>query len=63
MKLIIFFFTVSLNVICSFRNFPNTILENLFHHRSSPNPTDLYLREWINKLTIDLPNDLIKNET
>ena len=30
---------------------------------SKRNPDDLNLREWLNKLVIDLPNDLIKNET
>ena len=50
-------------IIFSSQNFPNFILENIFHSKLGSNPSDLYLREWLNKLIIDLPNDLIKNET
>ena len=63
MNRLLFFFIIGLNIIYSFQNFPRSILKNIFQHKSSPNPTDLYLREWLNKLVIDLPNDLIKNET
>ena len=63
MNRILFFFIIGLNIIYSFQDFPRSILKNIFQHKSSPNPTDLYLREWLNKLVIDLPNDLIKNET
>ena len=42
---------------------PYSILKSLIQYKSSQNSKDLYLREWLNKLTIDLPNELIKNET
>ena len=47
----------------SFQNLPYSILKNILQLKSGPNPEDLNLKEWLNKLTIDLPNDLIKNET
>ena len=50
-------------IIFSSQDFPNFILENILHSKLGSNPSDLYLREWLNKLVIDLPNDLIKNET
>ena len=52
-----------INIISTSEDFPNFILKNLFRTKSSSNPSDLYLREWLNKLVIDIPNDLIKNET
>ena len=59
----IFLFLLSVNILCSSQNFPFSIIRNLFDLKIISNPSDLYLRKWINKLEIDLPNDLIKNET
>ena len=59
----ILFFALIANIICSSQNFPEFILKNIFHAKLDTDPPDLYLREWLNKLVIDFPNDLIKNET
>ena len=56
-------FALIANIICSSQNFPEFILKNIFHAKLDTDPPDLYLREWLNKLVIDFPNDLIKNET
>ena len=58
---IFLFFLIALNmhIIYSYTD----IFESLFKHKSGKDPTDLYLREWLNRFKIDLPNDLIKNET
>jgi hypothetical protein len=50
-------------MVYSSQNLPYSILKSLIQYKSSQNSKDLYLREWLNKLTIDLPNELIKNET
>ena len=47
----------------SLQNIQYSILNNLFKENKFPNKPDLELKELLNKLTIDLPNDLIKNET
>ena len=59
---LLFFILIS-SIIYSSQDFSNFILENILHSKLGSNPSDLYLREWLNKLVIDLPNDLIKNET
>ena len=59
----ILFFALIANIICSSQNLPEFILKNILHAKLGSDPPDLYLREWLNKLVIDLPNDLIKNET
>ena len=59
----IFLLILSLNILYSSQNFPFSIIRNLLDLKTISNPSDLYLREWLNKLIIDLPNDLIKNET
>ena len=51
------------NILYSSQNFSYSNIINLFNFKTISNPSDLYLREWLNKLIIDLPNDLIKNET
>ena len=51
------------NILYSSQNFSYSNIINLFNFETISNPSDLYLREWLNKLIIDLPNDLIKNET
>ena len=56
-------FALIANIICSSQNFPEFILKNIMHAKLDTDPPDLYLREWLNKLVIDFPNDLIKNET
>jgi hypothetical protein len=50
-------------MVYSSQNLPYSILKSIIQFKSSQNSKDLYLREWLNKLTIDLPNELIKNET
>ena len=59
----IFLLIISVNILYSSQNFPFSIISNLLNIKSISNPSDLYLRKWINKLEIDLTNDLIKNET
>ena len=59
----LFILIQSVYILKSFQNIQYSILNNLFKENKFPNKPDLYLREWLNKLTIDLPNDLIKNET
>ena len=63
MNRILLFLILALNTLSSVHTFPKSFLDNIFQYKSSPNPEDLYLKEWLNKLVIDLPNDLIKNET
>lgn len=63
MNHILLFLILVLNTQLSIQTFPKSFLHNFFQYKSSPNSEDLYLKEWLNKLVIDLPNDLIKNET
>ena len=44
------------------KSFPDITFLNLFFPQNR-NPEDLNLRDWLNKLSIDLPNDLIRNQT
>ena len=59
----LFILIQSVYIMNSFQNIQYSILNNLFKENKFPNKPDLYLQELLNKLTIDLPNDLIKNET
>ena len=63
MSRILLFLILIVNMVYSSQNLPYSILKSLIQYKSSQNSKDLYLREWLNKLTIDLPNELIKNET
>ena len=58
----IFSFILSVNILYSSQNFPFSIIRKLFDLKTISNPSDVYLQEWLNKLTIDLPNDLIKKK-
>ena len=62
MKIIFFLIFLSLNILTYALSFQDFIFENILF-QPKRNPDDLNLREWLNKLIIDLPNDLIKNET
>lgn len=62
MNIIFFLFFLSLNILSYAQTFHDFIFDNIFFP-SNRNPDDLDLVEWLNKLIIDLPNDLIKNET
>ena len=59
----LFILIQSVYIMKSFQNIQYSILNNLFKENKFPNKPDLDLQELLNKLTIDLPNDLIKNET
>ncbi len=61
MNIIFFLIFLNLNISIYTLSFQDFIFNNIFP--SKRNPDDLNLREWLNKLVIDLPNDLIKNET
>ena len=61
MNIIFFLIFLNLNILIYALSFQDFIFDNIF--LSKRNPDDLNLREWLNKLVIDLPNDLIKNET
>ena len=61
MNIIFFLIFINLNISIYTLSFQDFIFNNIFP--SKRNPDDLNLREWLNKLVIDLPNDLIKNET
>ena len=61
MNIIFFLIFLNLNISIYTLSFQDFIFNNIFP--SKRNPDDLNLREWLNKLLIDLPNDLIKNET
>ena len=63
MSRILLFLILIVNMVYSSQNLPYSILKSLIQYKSSQNSKDLYLREWLNKLTIDLPNELIKKET
>ena len=63
MSRILLFLILIVDMVYSSQNLPYSILKSLIQYKSSQNSKDLYLREWLNKLTIDLPNELIKNET
>ena len=62
MKIIFFLIFTTLFLLIHTQSIPDFILQNLFFLQNR-NPDDLNLRDWLNKLSIDLPNDLIKNET
>ena len=59
----LFIFILCVYIINSFQNIPYSILNNLFKENKFSNLPDIHLRELLNKLTIDLPNDLIQKET
>ena len=61
MNIIFFLIFLNLNISIYTLSFQDFIFDNIFP--SKRNPDDLNLREWLNKLVIDLPNDLIRNET
>ena len=61
MNIIFFLIFLNLNISINTLSLQDFIFDNIFP--SKRNPDDLNLREWLNKLVIDLPNDLIKNET
>ena len=63
MSRILLLLILNVNIIYSSENFPNSILKSILQFKSTSNSKDLYLREWLNKITLDLPNELIKNET
>ena len=54
---------LSVNIVYSSQNFPFYFIDNLLNFKTISNSSDLYLREWLNKLIIEIPNDLIKNQT
>ena len=58
-----FLFLLSINIINSSQNllldFISKNLRNILLYKAGKNPTDLYLREWLNKIVIDLPNDIL----
>ena len=62
MKHIFFLIFLSLNILTYTLTFQDFIFQNILF-QPKRNPEDLNLREWLNKLVIDLPNDLINNET
>jgi len=62
MKIIFSLIFITLNISSNSQNFTDFILKNILFPYER-NPKDLNLRDWLNKLVIDLPNDLIKNET
>ena len=61
MNIIFFLVFLSLNIISYAQSFQDFIFDNILFP-SKRNPDDLNLQEWLKKLEIDLPNDLI-NET
>ena len=61
MNIIFFFIFLILNILSYTQSFQDFIFDNIVFS-SKRNPDDLNLQEWLNKLVIDLPNDLI-NET
>ena len=61
MNIIFFLVFLSLNIISYAQSFQDFIFDNIVFP-SKRNPDDLNLQEWLKKLEIDLPNDLI-NET
>ena len=63
MSRILLFLILIVDMVYSSQNLPYSILKSIIQYKSSQNSKDLYLREWLNKLEIDLPNELIKNET
>ena len=63
MKFNLILIIASLNILCTFQILPNSIINNIKASKFSRNQNDLYLQEWLNKLVIDIPNDLIKNKT
>ena len=63
MKGILLFLILSIITESISKNLPYSMFSNLFHLKSGQSTENLYLKEWLNKLTIDLPNDLIKNAT
>ena len=63
MKIILFLFTLSVNFLYTLQISPKSILGDILKSKFERNPKDLNLRQWLNKLVIDLPNDLIKNKT
>ena len=52
---------LSVNIVYSSQNFPFYFIDNLLNFKTISNSSDFYLREWLNKLIIEIPNDLIKN--
>ena len=62
MKFIFIIIFLSINIISKCDLFPDFIFQNILIPLIR-NPKDLNLREFLSKLVIDLPNDLIKNET
>ena len=62
MRIIFFLIFLSVNILSKCQLFPDFIFQNILFPLNR-NPKDLNLREWMNKIVIDLPNDLIKNET
>ena len=62
MKFIFIIIFLSINIISKCDLFPDFIFQNILIPLIR-NPKDLNLREFLSKLAIDLPNDLIKNET
>ena len=59
---IFFLIFLFLNTISYIQPFEDYIFNNIFSQLKRT-PNDLNLRQWLNKLIIDLPNELIKNET
>ena len=62
MNIIFFFIILSLTISSHVQPFTDFIFDNIFLPLNR-NPDDLNFREWLNKLVIDLPNDLIQNKT
>ena len=62
MNIIFFLIILSLNILTYVQAIKDIIFDNIFLPLNR-NPDDLNLREWLNKLVIDLPNNLIKNRT
>ena len=62
MNLMFFLTVLSLNVLSYAQTFKDFIVNKIFLPLNR-NPDDLNLRQCLNKLVIDLPDDLIKNKT
>ena len=62
MNIIFFLIFLFLDIISYVQSIQDFTFDNILFP-SKRNPDDLNLQEWLNKLVIDLPNDLIKNET
>ena len=63
MKGFLFLVILSINLIYSIKRILPSILKRILFKDLGRDPKDLYLRDWLKRLSIDLPNDLIKEKT